>query len=644
MHSTNTGTTDYDVRLDASGVSSFRFTFNTPTSSSIAPSTNNQTSLGTSSLKWSNVYATTFYGALSGNASTATKLETARNIALAEDFAGSADFDGSGNISISGTFYRCSASSNNTANYPWHRIAYRTGVTGNYNDTDAIFMIRAYYNGGPFGIIKVTMRTNGSGANCQVGARWLVRQNIAANDVYIAQWGKTGKSVYADIFLKGTTYNRAYVYQIAGSRLWTLVNSGEASDTTTSDKKTSTEVYASIAAAGTALHNQAYTQTVAGIDEGHVNSANSATYATRADYVNVVASNEIRFYNDNQFTANKHFWLGYSWAAGSHYTPSGGSDTSSTTAPNITEFVMGNCTAGGLASVHAKTFILGNGSSPTKSSKTTTIATAATTTDRTITLPDASGNVILGTKGSTSFWGLMDGAGSISEWIRATSSGFIPSQAAKFFQTATSSLGTNTWYFKNSYIQYMNANRLVLGAAKTVDGAAKGQVKFFSGNGSDATGTVTLECIDDAVHTGDYTVKLPTCNGTIPVFEKLFQGASNTVSLSYSDIEEYDLFLITVANSNASSEPVTVTSLWISNVAGIHDMPLIWGGAPTSSGGACNVTSGWIQLSKNSGITTFVVAHKPSVAQMTSSGWTISSPTYNLYIRKIFGLKTYKRT
>lgn len=269
--------------------------------------------------------------------------------------------------------------------------------------------------------------------------------------------------------------------------------------------------------------------------------------------------------------------------------------------------------------------------------------TGTLTANRTYTLPNASGNVALLTKGSTSFWGLIDGDGSVANWIRATSNGFIPSASAQFFQAATSSLGTNTWYFKNSYIQYMNANSLVLGAAKTADGAAKGQLKFFSGNRSDATGTVTLECINDAVRTGDYTVKLPTCNGTIPVFEKLFQGASNTVSLSYSDIEEYDLFLITVANSNASAEPVTVTSLWISNVAGVHDMPLIWGGAPSSSGGACNVTSGWIQLSKNSGTTTFVVAHKPSVAQMTSSGWTISSPTYNLYIRKIFGLKTYKR-
>ena len=247
-------------------------------------------------------------------------------------------------------------------------------------------------------------------------------------------------------------------------------------------------------------------------------------------------------------------------------------------------------------------------------------------------------------KGGTSFYGMMDGDGTTSGWIRATSNGFIPSAEARFFQTATSSLGTSTWYFNHSYIQNMSANRLVLGVAKMTDGAAKGQLKFFSGNPNDATGTVTLECVNDSTRTGDYTVKLPTWNGTIPVFEKLFEGASNNVSLSFSDINEYDLFLITVANSNATTEQVTVASLWISNIAGVHDMPLIWGGAPTSSGGACNVTSGWIQLSKNSGITTFNVGHKSNVAQMTSSGWTITSPTYNLYIRKIFGLKAYKRT
>lgn len=44
--------------------------------------------------------ASTFYGALSGNSSTATKLATARTIGLNGDLSGSASFDGSANITI----------------------------------------------------------------------------------------------------------------------------------------------------------------------------------------------------------------------------------------------------------------------------------------------------------------------------------------------------------------------------------------------------------------------------------------------------------------------------------------------------------------------------------------------------------------
>jgi acetylglutamate kinase len=49
------------------------------------------------------VTASTFSGALSGNASTATKLATTRNIALSGAVTGSANFDGSGNITIATT-------------------------------------------------------------------------------------------------------------------------------------------------------------------------------------------------------------------------------------------------------------------------------------------------------------------------------------------------------------------------------------------------------------------------------------------------------------------------------------------------------------------------------------------------------------
>lgn len=40
----------------------------------IQPTVNNTYDLGTSSLKWANIYATTFHGALDGNAATATAL------------------------------------------------------------------------------------------------------------------------------------------------------------------------------------------------------------------------------------------------------------------------------------------------------------------------------------------------------------------------------------------------------------------------------------------------------------------------------------------------------------------------------------------------------------------------------------------
>lgn len=524
-----------------------------------------------------------------GAATSANKLTTARTITLRNEFQGSASFDGSANITISGSHYRVQCGGQNTTNYPWHRIAYCSGKTGNYSDTDAIIDVWKGYDSGSYGRIKISLRTNNAGAACSASAKWIYRYGFAADDIKIARWGVTGDSVYADVFLKCGQYPRAYIVQIHGNRAWTLVASSEAKDTTSSDKKDSVEVYKTIEAAATELHNQAYTEIKSCEDvaytrgvaiprAGSSNDANSfpgknlvtftewpgtstnntptanfyhilraqgddtrygtqlalgmttnavyyrnynnqtwidwqplgrftttptsgqvvitdgttggikssgytiaksvpsnavftdhittvtssgsgnavtaisadangaltvtkgstfslsththsyagssspggpANSATRADFVNVVASNEIRFYNDNQFKANNHFWLGYSWAAGSHYTPSGGSDTSSTTAPNITEFVMGNCSQGGLASVHAKTFILGNGSSPTKSSKTTTITTAATTTDRTITLPDDSGTVALTSKtfnvtrgssvstATTGFWAAM---------------------------------------------------------------------------------------------------------------------------------------------------------------------------------------------------------------------------------------------
>ena len=72
------------------------------TSANIVPNSNNSLTLGTSAAKWKNVYATTFNGALSGNATTATTLKNARNFSI-KDIAGTAttvSFNGSGDVAL----------------------------------------------------------------------------------------------------------------------------------------------------------------------------------------------------------------------------------------------------------------------------------------------------------------------------------------------------------------------------------------------------------------------------------------------------------------------------------------------------------------------------------------------------------------
>lgn len=213
-------------------------------------------------------------------ANTAAKLSTARAINLGRDLTGTANFDGSSDITINANFYSCNANGGNKANYPWHRIAKIENVTGTYNDRDAIFLIRRACTGGGFGILKVSLRTNERGAACGIVAYWMVRYEFAASAIKVAIWGTTGQSVYADVFLQCSTYPRTVVSQIVGSRQFTLIDSNEVNDTTSSDKKGSVECYASVEVAATEIHNQAYTGIGDAVDYGSVKYAYTAGTAT----------------------------------------------------------------------------------------------------------------------------------------------------------------------------------------------------------------------------------------------------------------------------------------------------------------------------------------------------------------------------
>ena len=240
----------------------------------IIPHTNNQT--GTVGSTSQPVYINsgvvtaitgTLANSISGNAATATKLQTTRNIILNGNLQGSASFNGTGDATITALNYQSSIGGGNTYNYPWHRIATTIMGTGQYNDKSALLRIRHTFNGGGEGLVKVSVRTNSTGSACDISAVWLYRYNIAANSIGIGLWGVTGDNVYLDVYYKCVGgWPRGIVESISNGRIFTLISSNEANDTTTTDKKTSSEVYTSIENGATLIRGKAYTKIVYGSD------------------------------------------------------------------------------------------------------------------------------------------------------------------------------------------------------------------------------------------------------------------------------------------------------------------------------------------------------------------------------------------
>lgn len=217
-----------------------------------------------------------------GAATSANKLATARTVSGGTDVTLSFNYDGSGNSSANIGFYSSSASVGNTNNYPFHRFAKLDTITGSYVDKSTTFFISQDYSGGGFGIVRITLRTNDSKTVSSVEVKWLVRSGLNADSVQVGLYNVYGKT-YADAFFKtGGSYAGTYFRAIASgarggaSRTWVMVSSSETNGTTTSDPKTSTECYVSIAAAATKLHNQAYSSTISGTDTGTASYANSA--------------------------------------------------------------------------------------------------------------------------------------------------------------------------------------------------------------------------------------------------------------------------------------------------------------------------------------------------------------------------------
>lgn len=87
--------------------------------------------------------ATTFSGALNGNATTASTLQTARTISLGGDLSGSASFDGGSNITISATVNANSVAlgTDTTGNYVGAGATSGNGISGSVSNEGGTFTV-----------------------------------------------------------------------------------------------------------------------------------------------------------------------------------------------------------------------------------------------------------------------------------------------------------------------------------------------------------------------------------------------------------------------------------------------------------------------------------------------------------------------
>lgn len=218
----------------------------------------------------------TITAALSGNASTASKWQAARTVTMNGFADCSFSIDGSSNVSFDYKPYNFYLSVSNKNNYPWHRIAKIGPITAFYQDKEVTLLLSQGYDGGKWGIVRITLRTNSTGTVSTAHVEWLNRRAFSRTDVKIGLYNASGET-YADVFLKANgSYSSVtgLVLTQGGrgtlGRTWTLVNSSEVNNTTTTDKLTSTECWTSIEVAAEELHKKAYTNIIEADDAGGV--------------------------------------------------------------------------------------------------------------------------------------------------------------------------------------------------------------------------------------------------------------------------------------------------------------------------------------------------------------------------------------
>ena len=357
----------------------------------------------------------------------------------------------------------------NTNNYPYHRIAYTPVRTGNYIDNSLVLLLTAGYQGGPYGIVKCDLRTNNASGGGTAGASavWLSRYGFSADQVALGL-KNTAADSYLDIFIKTNgLYNSIVATPLYMGRrgtfdtsMYTLCNSAEVNNTTTTDPLTSYESYSVISETASANKGpRTYTNVITAVDGGNVNFSNN---------IQVDTTNP---------TSGTNYYIPFSTGlSGSqrerandglkYYCANGTASVAGTG-----ELCLGNETSTGTAGNKRGHLRLMS----EKSGSVYLRATAGSTANRWVTFPDLGGTAVV--KQSDAITTDANG------WYKVNMGAFT--LYFKNGDTARQSFAASTWSYINmnlpSGITYNDAKMVLFGNAKGRDNAIRVSFAAFSG-------------------------------------------------------------------------------------------------------------------------------------------------------------------
>lgn len=223
----------------------------------------------------SSIYAQPSTGTLyaskfSGNATSASKLATARTITLDSGLQGSVSFNGSANVTLNGSLKRCSFydSASDWSKYPWRKIASVVLKESN-EDRSITFLVTQSWMGINCGILRAHIRSGSVGVYGSGQLSWVFTtdKSISTTTSYLnptnfvmVYTNNSGTSLTAEIWVKNTAQYNGYMFTVIDETSRTGFYDGWSLTTNPTRAASYTSGTGTITSTVTTLQNTTYTK------------------------------------------------------------------------------------------------------------------------------------------------------------------------------------------------------------------------------------------------------------------------------------------------------------------------------------------------------------------------------------------------